>query len=339
MKPSAPLEALEAALETPKPRVGISACLLGRAVRYDRGHARDKFLVDDLGRWVEWVEVCPEVEVGMGIPRPTIRLVEKDDDTRLVAPDTGEDFTERMRGWSAGRVDALRGERLDGFVLKSNSPSCGLERIKVYSQKGMPLRRSEGMWTTALRERWPGLALEEEGRLNDTLLREHFLTRLFAGARLRRFLGEGPTRAGLVAFHTAHKFLLLVHDEPLFRELGRVVSRQEGLADEELWPRYGELFLRALARRPTPMRHVNVLQHMLGFLKDDVPARDKRQVLDSFESYRAGRVPLMVPLTLMRFLIDSHGVEYLQGQAYLEPFPVELDPRARLFCRPPRKRA
>lgn len=323
---------------TVKPRLGISACLLGRAVRYDRGHARDRFLVDELGRFVEWVEVCPEVESGMGVPRPTIRLVEKDGETRLVAPDSGTDHTERMRGWAAERVGALRGMRLDGFVLKSNSPSCGLERIKVYSEKGMPLRRSEGLFVTVLRERWPGLPLEEEGRLNDVGLREHFLIRLFAAARLRSFLASGPTRAGLVAFHTAHKFLLLVHDEPLYRELGRVVSRQGGERDEELWPRYEELFLRALAHEPAPVRHLNVLQHMLGFLKDLVPSQDKRRVLDSFEEYRRGRLPLMVPLTLMRFLIDSHGVEYLQGQAYLEPFPVELDPRARLFCPPRRTR-
>src|SRR5688572_12908993 len=188
-------------------RLGVSTCLLGEEVRYDGGHKRDPFLVDELGRWVEWVGVCPEVEMGMGIPRPSVRLVEPEAgaELRMLAPDTGEDFTERMQAFAARRVDELQALELDGYVLKKNSPSCGLMRVKVHGFAGPKRKDGVGLFAAALVAAWPHLPVEEEGRLCDAALRENFVERIFCRNRWRALVAGGRTRGRLVEFWTAHK--------------------------------------------------------------------------------------------------------------------------------------
>lgn len=305
-------------------RLGVSSCLDGEAVRFDGGHARDRFVTDVLGRWFERVRVCPEVEVGMGVPRPTVRLVDEGEGVRLVAPSSGEDYTQRMERFAAKRIDELRRLDLDGFVLKKNSPSCGLERLSVYRRGARASKAGVGLFARALVERWPQLPIEEEGRLNDPALRENFIERAFCRNRWRAFVHRGPTRRRLVEFHTAHKLLLLAHDERAYRALGRVVAGAGERPDRELYASYEAGFQAALRARGTPRRHANVLQHALGHLKRHLDAREKRELLAAIEDHRRGLLPLVVPITLLRFNVVKHEIAYLRDQLYFEPHPKEL---------------
>jgi uncharacterized protein YbgA (DUF1722 family)/uncharacterized protein YbbK (DUF523 family) len=316
--------------ETEPIRVGVSSCLLGRKVRYDGGHKHDRYLTDVLGEWFEWVSVCPEVEIGLGTPRPTIRLEGTAEAPRLVEPKSGEDLTERMRSYSERRVDELGRLELDGYVLKRSSPSCGMERVKVWSRGGMPSKDGVGIFAAVLLARCPSLPVEEEGRLNDPVLREGFIERVFASHRWRSLRRVGLTRARLVAFHTAHKMLLRAHNEAGYRRLGALVASFGRRPDGEIFAEYESSFFDILARRATPKRHVNVLQHAVGYLRDAVDDADRRELLALIEDYRAGLVPLIVPITMLRHHVRRHDIDYLSGQLYLEPHPKELMLRNRV---------
>jgi uncharacterized protein YbgA (DUF1722 family)/uncharacterized protein YbbK (DUF523 family) len=305
-------------------RLGVSSCLLGEKVRFDGGHARDRFVSESLGQWFEYQPVCPEMEIGMSAPRPTIRLVDEDRGTRLVAPSTGEDFTERMLAYSERRVAELQAHDLDGFILKKSSPSCGMERIRIY-RDGMPGRRNNsGLFAGVLMERWPGLPVEEEGRLNDPHLRENFIERVFARNRWRTLAAKGITRRRLIEFHTAHKLLIRAHNETAYRRLGRLVGSAGTLEDLELHAAYELEFQNALRTRATAKKHTNVLQHALGYLKTQLGPVEKREILTVLEDFNRGPLPLVVPLSLLRFNIRRFDVEYLAGQLYFDPHPKEL---------------
>jgi uncharacterized protein YbbK (DUF523 family) len=200
-------------------RIGISSCLVGQQVRFDGGHKRDAFLVDTFGPFVEWVPVCPEVELGLGTPREAIRLVRKDDVVRMVNSKSGRDITDQMRAWARARVKALAGERLAGYVLKKDSPSCGMERVRIYAESGMAEKSGRGLFAEALVEGFPHLPVEEEGRLSDPRLRENFVERVFAYARLRAFFETRWTVGRLVQFHTAHKLTLLAHSPEIYYKI------------------------------------------------------------------------------------------------------------------------
>jgi uncharacterized protein YbgA (DUF1722 family)/uncharacterized protein YbbK (DUF523 family) len=306
-------------------RIGISSCLLGEEVRFDGGHKRDSFLTDILGPHVEWVEVCPEVEVGLGVPRETMRLVRAGEDARLVTTRTGVDHTEKMRAWARRRAEALAKASLDGYVLKKDSPSCGMERVKIYDPRGgAPSRTGVGLFAAALMARIPVLPIEEEGRLTDPRLRENFIERVFAYHRLRALFAARWTVGDLVAFHTAHKLSLLAHSTTAYQELGRLVAGARQLDRAELRTRYERLFMETLARPATTRRHTNVLMHMAGHLKTKLDPESKRELLAVIDEYRRGLVPLVVPLTLLRHHVRAHGIEYLAGQIYLDPHPREL---------------
>ncbi len=305
-------------------RLGVSSCLLGEAVRFDGGHAKDRFVVETLGSWFEFVSVCPEVEIGMGVPRPTIRLMDEGHGTRLVAPSSGEDFTHRMNAYADRKIRELAAVDLDGYVLKKNSPSCGLERIKVY-RDGNPYRKdASGLFASKLLERWPALPVEDEGRLNDPKLRETFIEQVFCRNRWRGLIKRGLTRRSLIAFHTAHKLLLLAHNEAAFRRMGRLLGSAGTMPDRELFARY-ELELHAAMRtKATPQKHANVMQHAMGHMKTMLSAVEKHDISAAIEDFRSGLLPLVVPLTLLRYNIRRRGVEYLAGRLYFDPHPKEL---------------
>jgi uncharacterized protein YbgA (DUF1722 family)/uncharacterized protein YbbK (DUF523 family) len=308
-------------------RLGISSCLLGEQVRFDGGHKRDRFLTDELGPWVEWVGVCPEVELGMGVPRPSVRLVEQDGVVRLVSPATGEDFSARMRAYARKRVAELQELELDGYVLKKNSPSCGLLRLKVYgaASGGMPVRRDgSGLFAQVLQEAWPHLPLEEEGRLGDAKIRENFVERIFCRNRWRTFVRRGRSRRRLVEFWTAHKMLVRAHDEQAYQRLGRLVGSAGKGEGAEHYERFEREFFAALAAQATRRRHANVLQHALGYLRELLEPVERAQLASSIDDYRRGLLPLVVPLALLRFQIRKHGVVYLAAQLYFDPHPKEL---------------
>ena len=305
-------------------RIGISACLLGKQVRFDGGHKRDAFLTETFGPFVEWVPVCPEVECGFGTPREAMRLVRFERGMRLLTVKTGIDLTERMEHFSRSRVSTLAGEDLSGYVLKKDSPSCGLGRVKVYEGRGSPARTGRGLFAVALVEAFPHLPVEEEGRLADPRLRDNFVERVFAYWRLRGLLSGRWTVGDLVRFHTAHKLLLMAHAPEAYRQLGRLVAGARGVSRRDLEQRYVDGFMRALAQLATTRRHTNALQHMAGYFKDRLDAASKRELAETITDYRRGLVPLVVPLTLIRHHVRTLDVTYLAGQTYLEPHPKEL---------------
>ena len=318
----------------PRIRLGISACLLGAKVRYDGQHKRDTFLVDELGPLVEWVPVCPEVEVGMGVPRESVRLVvdRSGAGPRMVGLETGADWTARMERFASARASALAREELSGFVLKAKSPSCGMARVKLYAdlEARTPLpEKGTGLFAAALARALPNLPVEEEGRLEDARLRENFIERIFAFARLRELWRGRWTLGGLVAFHAAHKMALLAHTTDGYRALGRLVAQGKSFGRAELRARYEAGFMATLARPTTPGRHANVLMHLLGHLKTQLEPADKQELLGLIEEHRHGHLPLVVPLTLLAHHARRHGAAYLLAQTYLTPRVEELRLRNR----------
>ncbi len=305
-------------------RIGVSACLLGEQVRFDGGHKRDLFLVDTFGQFVEWVSVCPEVELGLGTPREALRLVRRADGIRMVNTKSGHDISDRMRDWARTRAEQLASERLAGYVLKKDSPSCGMERVKVYDGHSVPARSGRGLFAEALLARFPDLPVEEEGRLSDPRLRENFVERVFAYVRIRQ-LFETRWRVGdLVRFHTAHKLAILSHSAASYAAMGRLVASAKTLDRLDVEARYRGLFMQALATMATTRKHTNVLMHMLGYFKKTLDAAARAELLSAIEDYRTGLVPLIVPLTLLKHHVRQQQVDYLAGQVYLDPHPKEL---------------
>ena len=313
----------------PRPRVGVSACLLGEPLRYDGGHLRNEFLVQTLAPHVAWTPVCPESEVGMGTPREPVRLVgDGDDALRMKGVRSNADHTDAMRSWTAGRVAELADLRLHGYVLTKDSPSCGLFRVKVYPAAGGPaVRTGRGLFAGALTERLPLLPVEEQGRLNDPRLRGNFIERVFVYQRWVSLLEGFHAPSALVAFHTAHKLTLMAHAPALYREAGRVVARAGAASWGAITDEYGRVLMRALERLTTARKHTNALQHAAGFLKHTLDADDREELTDAIESFRVGKAPFTAPLTLLRHHVrKSGGPEWLAEQTYLHPYPDELMP-------------
>jgi uncharacterized protein YbgA (DUF1722 family)/uncharacterized protein YbbK (DUF523 family) len=305
-------------------KLGISACLLGRNVRYDGGHQHDRFLTDTLGRFVSYVPVCPEVECGLPVPREAMRLVGTPDASRLVTISTKKDYTEQMTAWARKRVRELETEDLCGFIFKSKSPSSGMERVKVYSvEGGPPSHNGVGMFARAFMVHFPFLPCEEDGRLHDPGLRENFIERIFVYRRWREVLAAGASAGALVGFHTRHKLLIMSHSVQYYREMGRLVG-QGGLKAQEVRERYQAMLMEALALKSTVKKHVNVLQHMMGYFKKVLSSDEKRELLEIIENYHREQVPLIVPVTLINHYVRKYGESYLAGQYYLNPHPLEL---------------
>jgi uncharacterized protein YbgA (DUF1722 family)/uncharacterized protein YbbK (DUF523 family) len=305
-------------------RVGVSTCLLGEKVRYDGNHKRDSFLVDTLGPFVEWVPVCPEVESGMPVPRPPVRLARSGGALRMVEVDSGADHTRRMLDYSRRRVGELAERDLCGYVLKKASPSCGMERVKVWNAGGQATRDGRGLFASALIEAMDSLPVEEEGRLSDADLRENFVERIFAFRRLKALFSARWTIGDLVDFHTAHKLQLMAHSETAYRTLGPLVAASRSLPRAELQARYMGRFMEALRHRATVRRHTNVMSHMIGHFRGRLDQGSRAELRDVIEDYRRHLVPLIVPITLIRHHARSLEVDYLLRQVYLDPHPKEL---------------
>ena len=305
--------------------VGVSACLLGQRVRWDGGHKSDPFLIGTLGPYVQWVPVCPEVEVGLPVPRDTLRLVRRGDEIRMVMPKSGTDHTDEIRAFAARTARALADRDLCGFVLKKDSPTCGLARVRVYPEKaGSPTRDGRGLFAEALVKQMPNLPIEEEGRLCDRGLRENFVERLFAYRRLKSLFAARWSVGDLVAFHSAHKLLLMAHSPAAYASLGRLVAGAKAEPRAEMRRCYEGEFMAALTVLATPGRHANVLRHMLGYVSKSLDRDQRAEIDELIEDYRREMVPLLAPLTLLRHHARRLGISYLLGQVYLEPHPKEM---------------
>lgn len=306
-------------------RLGVSACLMGHKVRFDGGHKRDAYLTDTLSQWVQWIPICPEAGAGLGTPRETLRLVGSADAPRAIARRSATDHTDAIVAFADGEMARLGGLGLSGFVLKSKSPSCGLMRVKVYGDAtSMPTKTGIGLFARRLTATFPLLPVEEEGRLCDPRLREAFIEQVFAYKRWQDFIAGGASRAGLVAFHAAHKYLVMAHSPIHYKELGQLVAAPQAHAAATWYSRYGALFITALRRPATVRKHCNVLQHMAGYFKTLLDTAAKAELGEVIDDFRQGLVPLIVPVTLLRHYTRLHNVTYLADQVYLQPTPKEL---------------
>ncbi len=306
-------------------RLGVSRCLLGENVRYDGGHKLDRYLTGILGRHVEFVPVCPEVECGLPVPREAMRLVGNPDSPRLVTQKTGQDFTERMQAWGRKRLDTLEAENICGYVFKSKSPSSGMTRVKIYSANGGLSRTGSGIWAAMVMRRFPLMPFEDEGRLNDPALRENFIERLFVYKRLRELLTHHWSHPGLVRFHTWHKLLLMAHSPKHYTLLGRLVAQAGEHRDlDALFREYVTLLLQALELKATTKKNVNVLQHMAGYFKKQLDTDEKQELRELIQHYAKGYLPLIVPMALINHYVRKYDQPYLREQYYLNPHPMEL---------------
>ncbi len=307
-----------------KPRIGISSCLLGQNVRYDGGHKRDAFLVDTFGHFVEWIPVCPEAEIGMGVPREAVHLVGTREHARMIAEKSGKDWTDAMRRFTAIRTEELAALKLSGYVFKKDSPSCGMERVRLYGATATPSRYGRGLFAAAVISRFPLLPVEEEGRLNDPALRENYIERVFAFQRWQEELAGSKSVSALVQFHTRHKFLLLAHSERHYRRLGRLVAETRKYSLRQTYNQYGEGFMHALGVRANAKKHANVLEHMMGYFSKLLPTPERAELVDLIRDFRHQLVPLIAPITLIRHYVKKYDVGYLYDQVYLSPSPKEL---------------
>lgn len=328
----------------PRLKLGASGCILGQQVRFDGGHKRARFVTDTLSKTFEFVSVCPEMGIGLGTPRETIRLVRPtemplqlsviDERPRLVGNRSGQDFSESMRAFGERQVKILRERDIVGFVLMKGSPSCGMERVRVYDHNGVPEPVGTGLFAQALQTHWSCLPLEESGRLNDPVLRDAFLTRVVAFARLNRLeaslVGAKPARvrAGLTAFHARYKLQLLAQSPKQRHELGELLAQSWQLDPDHAVMRYRGGLMRALKKPASPRRHAHVMMRAAGYLKAHLTHIDREELHSFLTDYLAGLSPRAVPLALLHHHVRRHEVPYLARQSYLEPYPKVLAPLA-----------
>jgi len=305
-------------------QVGISACLLGESVRFDGGHKRSVFCSDVLSEYFQFVPLCPEIGIGLGVPRQTIRLVgDPVNPHARGSRDATLDVTDALRTYAERQFDRVA--PMSGYIFCANSPSCGMERVRVYNEAGTgAAREGVGIYAKALMTRFPLLPVEESGRLNDPLLRENFVTRVFAYDDWQRLSQQPLTLAAITTFHSRYKLLLMAHSQGAYRTLGQLLGQGHGRPVEELADTYIRELMGALKRRPSRRNHTNVLQHMQGYYSRKLSRAERAQLTQVIDEYRRGLLPLLAPLTLLRHFQGIHPDGYIAAQAYLHPYPEQL---------------
>ncbi len=307
-----------------KIKLGISACLIGKPVRWNGGHARDRYLTDILGQYIEYVPVCPEVECGLGVPRETMRLEGDPDNPNLVTSKTNVDHTQKMVEWARKKLEELKKENLCGFIFKKNSPSSGLFRVSVRNIKGMPEKKGQGIFARIFTERFPLVPVEEDGRLHDSKLRETFIEQIFTLMRWRKMLSPQKSLGNLVDFHARHKLLMMSHSPSHLKMMGKLVAGGKELPIEELFAQYEDLLVAALRRKTTIKKNINVLHHIMGYFKKQLSSDEKQEINEIIQKYREENVPLIVPVTLLNHYVRKFKQPYLTQQMYLNPHPIKL---------------
>ncbi len=292
-------------------KIGISRCLLGNEVRFDGGHKHDHFLTKTFSQFVEWIPVCPEVGAGLGTPREAMRLVGSENAPRLITIKSRQDYTPVLLEYSARKTRELKSEALDDFIFKKASPSCGVTRVRIYNEKGMPDPKGSGLFARAFIRQFPLIPVEEEGRLNDPIIRENFVERVFCYHRWRSLSQNKLTRGALVEFHTRQKLLLLAHSRPHYLQLGQLVANAKNFTPRQLVDEYGRVFMEGLKVRATVRKHVNVLQHVVGYFKKRLNASEREELDDVISDYHQGLTPLIVPLTFISHYVRVFQVAYL----------------------------
>ncbi|MFP4452658.1 MAG: YbgA family protein [Desulfobacterales bacterium] len=305
-------------------KLGISTCLLGQNVRYNGGHKLDPFLRDTLGQYVDYVPVCPEMEAGFGVPREAMRLVGDVDNPRLIKIRSQTDHTQQMIQWAKKRVKELEKEDLCGYIFKKDSPSSGLMRVKVYNEKGVPQKKGVGLFAREFVNHFPLIPVEEEGRLHDPRLRENFIEQIFAFKRWRDTVSKIPGIGAIVDYHSKNKLLLMAHSPEHARRMGKLVAGAAQMDRDAFYREYEARLISTLRLNPTTKKHINVLQHIMGYFKNQLSSDEKQELLETFDHFKAGHVPLLVPVTLLNHYIRKYDQQYLKQQTYLNPHPIEL---------------
>ena len=308
-----------------KIKIGMSSCLLGEEVRWDGDHKHDQYVRDVLGSYFDYVSICPEVDVGMGVPRETVALYGTLENPKMITKRSKTDWTKKMNHYTKDRIHELTKENLCGYVFKSKSPSCGIGKVPIYSEFGSSrIRYGSGMFTSSFIKAFPLVPVEDEGRLHDPVIRENFIVRIFCFHRLQLLVRKSFSIGSLVRFHTRHKFLILSHSRKKYDDMGELVANAKKIKTAELKTRYSKLFMAALTYKSTPKKNTDVLLHMTGFLKKILTREEKKNILSVIEDYRNELLPLVVPVTLIYHQVKKHNIEYLLDQVYLNPHPKEL---------------
>jgi uncharacterized protein YbgA (DUF1722 family)/uncharacterized protein YbbK (DUF523 family) len=305
-----------------KPIIGISGCLLGENVRHDGGHKRQDWIKRELSKWVNWESVCPELAMGLGVPREPIhqKRTSKTAKIKLLSVKSGLDHTELARETSEKIIKKLP-KSLNGFIFKKSSPSCGMDRVKIYDWNNSASFNGVGTFAAPLMDAYPDIPCTEEGRLFDPLLREHFVTRVFAHHAVSNLHAKVSE---IQKFHESYKFLLQAHNESSMRKLGRIAANSERLRPSEVLTEYKSVFLSALEKKPSVKKRTNVMEHIWGFVKHAASQREKNNILKNIELYRRGELPFVAIITLMGHVIERHGATYIEKQKFLNPYPEKL---------------
>jgi len=303
-------------------RIGVSSCVLGHPVRCDGGHKLDRFVRDTLGRFLHLVDVCPELEMGLGGPGEPLRLVQLGRGVRMIS-EGGVDHTAEMTDYARRRCDELAGENLCGFIVQEDSPACGLDRVKIHRHGSTAQLRGRGLFTAALMERMPYLPVEESGSFDDPAPRENFVERIFAYRRLKMLFSRRWRLGDLADFHRREELVVISHDRAAYEQLGQLLNLAKARPRKEVAGEYQRVMLAALSRLATRPKQTDVLRHVSSFLARLLDETDRRELTESIESYRRGTVPLVVPVTLLRHHVRRHGLSHLAEQTYLDPHPHE----------------
>lgn len=312
-------------------QLGLSACLAGHNVRYNGGHTQSRLCLDVLSEHFSFKTFCPEVAAGFGTPRPTMRLIGDPNSPQLVySNDETVDLTRQLQNGFEDKLDDM--SELDGYILMKNSPSCGLERVKVYQPNGYPHQTQRaGLFTEALMKKYPLMPIEEEGRLHDPKLFDNFVVRVYAYHNFRNEVVNQPSLHNLTVFHSSYKYLLMAHNQQQSRQLGRLIAGDKHESIEVLINNYFEQFMQALAQPASRDNHTNALLHILGYLKKHVPSASRQHIVETIHKYQSGLLPLTTPLTLLKHYLDQHGSIYIRSQRYLDPYPERLNPIRKHF--------
>lgn len=310
-----------------KPKLGVSACLMGVEVRFNGGHKQSDLCTQALDNYFDFIPACPEVAIGMGVPREPIRLVGDIEQPKAVGTVHPElDVTQALAEYGQHMADTL--SDISGYIFMQKSPSCGLERVKVYRENGAPFDGGgRGIYAQAFCARHPDLPVEEDGRLNDPVLRENFITRVYAYAAWQRLLKAGVTRRALTDFHSRYKYQVMASDVVQYHALGQLLGSMGRSDPNDIAPRYFSQLMQALKKCATRRGHTNVLQHLSGYLKQTLSGDDKQELQALIAQYRQGIVPLVVPLTLLKHHFRHHPDPYVALQVYMQPHPEPLSLR------------
>ncbi|MBU3013829.1 DUF523 and DUF1722 domain-containing protein [Poseidonibacter lekithochrous] len=312
-------------------KLGISSCLLGTNCRYDGGHSRDRFITDMLSDYFEFVPYCPEKMV-FTTPREAIRLVKIEDEIKVRTSTGDVDVTEKLVDISKQLANQIQDDDLCGFILKSKSPTCGMERVKVYpsAKNQMSEKNGTGVFAQEIKDKYPLLPLEEEGRLEDAWLRENFLMQIFSYKDIFEFLKTNPSMKELVEFHTSYKYMVYAKSHQSYKELGRIVANHDKREIEIILEDYKHAFLRAISLKGSISNTYNVLLHLYGYFKKDITKDEKTEILDTLEEFKTGLIPLIAVVKILNLYIKRFDIEYLKAQKFLNPYPKELALRSKV---------